>query len=138
MQMNVHLNFQGNCAEAFDFYKTVFGAQNTFTMKYGERPPRRTRAAGLEGQDHAYLDSARRWTADGLRCASGTLNTARRLSDLNAVQGRGRSKAHLRSAPSRRQRADANGAHLLVTHVRHVHRQIRRRMDDRNARSRQK
>jgi PhnB protein len=38
MQMNVHLNFQGNCAEAFDFYKTVFGAQKSFTMKYSEAP----------------------------------------------------------------------------------------------------
>jgi PhnB protein len=36
--MNVHLNFQGNCAEAFGFYKTVFGAKNAFTMKYGEAP----------------------------------------------------------------------------------------------------
>jgi PhnB protein len=39
MQMNVHLNFQGNCAEAFEFYKEVFGAKNTFAMKYGEAPP---------------------------------------------------------------------------------------------------
>ena len=38
MNMNVHLNFQGNCAEAFDFYKKVFGATNDFTMKYGEAP----------------------------------------------------------------------------------------------------
>jgi PhnB protein len=38
MQMNVHLNFQGNCAEAFDFYKTVFGAQKSFTMKYVDAP----------------------------------------------------------------------------------------------------
>ena len=26
MKMNVHLNFQGNCAAAFEFYKKVFGA----------------------------------------------------------------------------------------------------------------
>lgn len=38
MQMNVHLNFQGNCAEAFEFYKKVFGAKNAFTMKYSEAP----------------------------------------------------------------------------------------------------
>lgn len=38
MQMNVHLNFQGNCEEAFDFYKKVFGAKNAFAMKYGEAP----------------------------------------------------------------------------------------------------
>jgi PhnB protein len=38
MQMNVHLNFQGNCAEAFDFYNKVFGAKSAITMKYGEAP----------------------------------------------------------------------------------------------------
>jgi PhnB protein len=38
MQMNVHLNFQGNCAEAFDFYSKVFRAKNAFAMKYGDAP----------------------------------------------------------------------------------------------------
>jgi PhnB protein len=38
MQMNVHLNFQGNCAEAFEFYKTVFGAQKSFSMNYADAP----------------------------------------------------------------------------------------------------
>ncbi len=38
MQMNVHLNFQGNCAEAFAFYKTVFGVTDCFTMKYKDAP----------------------------------------------------------------------------------------------------
>jgi PhnB protein len=39
MKMNVHLNFEGNCAAAFEFYKKVFGATNDFAMKYGEAPP---------------------------------------------------------------------------------------------------
>jgi PhnB protein len=38
MKMNVHLNFQGNCAEAFEFYKKIFGANNAFVMKYGDAP----------------------------------------------------------------------------------------------------
>lgn len=38
MKMNVHLNFQGNCAEAFDFYKKVFGAKDAFLMKYSDAP----------------------------------------------------------------------------------------------------
>lgn len=38
MQMNVHLNFQGNCAEAFEFYKKIFGADNAFAIKYGHAP----------------------------------------------------------------------------------------------------
>ncbi len=38
MQMSVHLNFQGNCADAFEFYKKVFGVKNAFTMKYADAP----------------------------------------------------------------------------------------------------
>ena|SRR6185437_1276003 len=38
MQMNIHLNFRGNCAEAFDLYKTVFGVKDDFTMKYRDAP----------------------------------------------------------------------------------------------------
>ena len=38
MQMNMHLNFPGNCGEAFDFYKKVFGAEKPFLMTYGEAP----------------------------------------------------------------------------------------------------
>ncbi len=39
MRMNVHLNFPGNCAEAFQFYQKVFEAKDAFVMKYGEAPP---------------------------------------------------------------------------------------------------
>jgi PhnB protein len=38
MQMSVHLHFQGNCAEAFEFYKEIFSAKNAFSMKYSEAP----------------------------------------------------------------------------------------------------
>jgi PhnB protein len=36
MQMSVHLNFQGNCAEAFAFYAQVFKTKQLFQMKYGD------------------------------------------------------------------------------------------------------
>jgi PhnB protein len=38
MKMSVHLHFQGNCADAFDFYTKVFNANNPFRMTYGEAP----------------------------------------------------------------------------------------------------
>jgi PhnB protein len=38
MQMSVHLNFQGNCADAFAFYAKVFSATNPFQMTYGAAP----------------------------------------------------------------------------------------------------
>lgn len=38
MRMSVHLNFQGNCAEAFAFYTEVFKADNPFQITYGDAP----------------------------------------------------------------------------------------------------
>ena len=38
MRMSVHLNFQGNCAEAFAFYTKVFKAANLFQVTYGDAP----------------------------------------------------------------------------------------------------
>jgi PhnB protein len=38
MRMSVHLHFQGNCADAFDFYTKVFKTNNPFRITYGESP----------------------------------------------------------------------------------------------------
>lgn len=38
MRMSVHLNFSGNCADAFDFYTQVFKSKDTFRMAYVEGP----------------------------------------------------------------------------------------------------
>ena len=36
---NTYLNFNGNCEEAFNFYKGVFGGEFNFLGKFGEMPP---------------------------------------------------------------------------------------------------
>lgn len=38
MQINTHLNFNGQCREAFEFYERVLGGTITFTMTWGEMP----------------------------------------------------------------------------------------------------
>jgi len=38
MKMNVHLNFGGNCREAFALYQKVFGTKSQMLMTYGEAP----------------------------------------------------------------------------------------------------
>ena len=38
MKMNVHLNFSGNCADAFQFYQKVFRTKDSITVKYSEAP----------------------------------------------------------------------------------------------------
>lgn len=34
MRTNIYLHFKGNCVEAFDFYKSVFGGEFSTVMKY--------------------------------------------------------------------------------------------------------
>jgi PhnB protein len=37
--VNVYLTFNGNCKEAFDFYRSVFGGEFPYVGKFGEMPP---------------------------------------------------------------------------------------------------
>lgn len=37
--INVYLTFNGNCLEAFEFYKSVFGGEYAYIGKFGEMPP---------------------------------------------------------------------------------------------------
>ena len=39
MQFIPYLNFDGNCAEAFDFYKDLFKGTIVHRGTYGEMPP---------------------------------------------------------------------------------------------------
>lgn len=38
MQLNAHLNFKGECEEAFKFYEQLLGGKITFMMTWGESP----------------------------------------------------------------------------------------------------
>ena len=38
MKTDLHVNFSGNCDEAFSFYETVFGTKRLLTMTYGQAP----------------------------------------------------------------------------------------------------
>lgn len=37
--VNVYLTFNGNCREAFDFYKSVFGGEYPYIGTFGDMPP---------------------------------------------------------------------------------------------------
>ena len=38
-QINPYLNFSGNCEEAFNFYKSVFGGEFPYVGRYKDMPP---------------------------------------------------------------------------------------------------
>lgn len=50
--VNVYLTFNGNCREAFDFYKSVFGGEYPYIGTFGEMPP-------AEGQEIKQEDKDR-------------------------------------------------------------------------------
>ena len=37
--INVYLNFNGNCEEAFNFYRSVFGGEFPYVGRFKEMPP---------------------------------------------------------------------------------------------------
>ncbi|WP_026954736.1 VOC family protein [Algoriphagus vanfongensis] len=37
--VNIYLTFNGNCEEAFNFYKSVFGGDFTYVGRFNEMPP---------------------------------------------------------------------------------------------------
>ncbi len=37
--VNVYLNFNGNCEEAFNFYKSIFGGEFNYIGRFNEMPP---------------------------------------------------------------------------------------------------
>jgi PhnB protein len=39
MMINPYLTFLGNCEEAFNYYRTVFGGEFTYVGRFGEMPP---------------------------------------------------------------------------------------------------
>jgi len=39
MKINPYLNFNGNCADAFDFYAKVLGGKDLRVMTFGDMPP---------------------------------------------------------------------------------------------------
>ncbi|MCT4560549.1 MAG: VOC family protein [Crocinitomicaceae bacterium] len=42
--VNIYLTFNGNCKQAFDFYKSIFGGDYPYVGSFGEMPPQ----AGME------------------------------------------------------------------------------------------
>ena len=39
MHLETYLTFEGNCREAFEFYRGIFGGEFTFVLTFGEGPP---------------------------------------------------------------------------------------------------
>lgn len=49
--VNVYLTFNGNCRQAFDFYKSVFGGEFPYVGTFGEMPPTESKEMPDEDKD---------------------------------------------------------------------------------------
>ncbi|SJZ63486.1 PhnB protein [Chitinophaga eiseniae] len=48
--LNPYLTFSGNCEEAFNFYKSVFGGEFAMIMRFSDSPPEYTPPEGERNQ----------------------------------------------------------------------------------------
>jgi PhnB protein len=58
MKLYTHLNFGGNCEEAFRFYETHLGGKVTMMMKADALPPGMKAPGSLDAVIHARMDIA--------------------------------------------------------------------------------
>jgi PhnB protein len=66
--VNVYLTFNGNCREAFDFYKSVFGGEYSYIGTFGEMPLMEGQEAKEEDKDkimHVSLPISKETTLMG-------------------------------------------------------------------------
>jgi PhnB protein len=56
MKLWIHLNFAGNCAQAFDFYERHLGGKLLMLMRQDEAPGASTRAGGEPPVLHARME----------------------------------------------------------------------------------
>ncbi len=49
--VNIYLNFNGNCEEAFNFYKSVFGGEFPYIGRYKDMPPSEEGGVKTPGTD---------------------------------------------------------------------------------------
>jgi PhnB protein len=55
-QVNPYLNFQGNCEEAFNFYKSVFGGEFPYVGRYKDMPASEgDHAKGVDGNKIMHM-----------------------------------------------------------------------------------
>lgn len=78
MRLIPYLNFDGQCAEAFAFYRDALGGEIAFSSTYGESPMRdEIPADGHDRIMHSHLvaDGAELMGADGPQCNGGNGST---------------------------------------------------------------
>ncbi|MEX2593846.1 MAG: VOC family protein [Anditalea sp.] len=56
--VNVYLTFNGNCEEAFNFYRSVFGGEFSYIGKFGDMPPQEGMASVSETEKDRIMHAS--------------------------------------------------------------------------------
>src|SRR5688572_27727412 len=54
-QVNPYINFRGNCEEAFNFYKSVFGGEFPMVGRYKDMPPSEGEHTAMDGEKIMHM-----------------------------------------------------------------------------------
>ena len=54
-QVNPYINFRGNCEEAFNFYKSVFGGEFPMVGRYKDMPPSESAHTAMDGEKIMHM-----------------------------------------------------------------------------------
>lgn len=71
--VNVYLNYDGNCGEAFNFYKSVFGGEYSYFSRFGEMPPQEGMPPLPESEKNKVMHVALPISAETMLMGSDTM-----------------------------------------------------------------
>ena len=131
MSLNPYLTFDGNCREAFDFYRSVFGTEFRVLSTFAEAPDdMEVPDADKDNVMHASLPIGSSVLMGSDSPAGPPVVVGNNFSISPRHRGSGRERQAHRQAVRRRRCHHANAGHVLGILFRDMHRQVRHQLDD--------
>ena len=133
MALNMHLTFDGNCREAFDHYRSVFGGEFGALQTYADGPPDMPPTDGAETLVmHVSLPmgSSMLMGADRNPGMSPTLAVGNNFSIAVEARSREHCDEVFAQLSAGGKGDDAPAGHVLGRVLRELHGQVRYQLDD--------
>ena len=131
MTLSTYLNFDGNCREAFEYYRDVFGGDFMVMETFRNGPPDMGLPENeLDNVMHVSLTigSSVLMGSDVPSYVRTAPQTGQQLLDQHRRGVSGRVRRPVRQAGQGRQRDHADAGHVLGLILRRVHRQVRHQL----------
>ena len=133
MTLSIYLHFNGNCREAFDFYRSVFGGDFDVLQTFGDGPA----DMGVPDDERDNIMHVSLPVGTSVLMGSDVPSTfgspvkeGRQHLNLLRLAQPGGDRRPVRETRGRRHRDNAPAGHVLGRLLRVLHRQVRHRLDD--------